>query len=1021
MDTPTQLATQIRFHLENLGESNAHHPFEQLCLGLTRRRIVSNVMPATGPVSGGGDDGRDGESFWTAIADELPNTSLFAALATDQQVVLAVTAQRENVPPKIRGDLAKICDKGSPVDRIVYFTITAVTVSKRHELQAHARENYSVALDIWDAQAISEQLSSHDLFYLAVDYLHVPSSLTPERPVEAVVLPDWYLAVREHWRGQSSCAGTTGELVDLREGLRFSSLNDDARADLPDWLAAAYRLREACSDNLEVLSRIEYEIVIATGFGMNTLRPVDAVLRSYFGRHATRPPDSGVLMDAMTLLRLIEAMQLRRLTAISVADCSAWHVALEETVDSMLTDAEGPNARAHLLSVAAMLAHGPRAMTEEELAGAAPSEAPLMSEIYRALSEAKRYGRPLPSAPVGGGFRDLDKSMACLSELAGLLPSTPLVPIDQLTTMFDITAPLLVDHHNYVKVRQAFDDATVERSGKAAAGDRAQARAVAFLDADRPIQALREIHAAKMNWLYGESAEGAAIMMLLAARVYEELGLPVAAKQYAMSAAAVARESDDPALAALMAQGFILAATYEHKAGQWLTATQTFRIGIWAQAQLAGNPWSFERYPYFLNMLIDQCFIVRTAKSLRPDFLPLIEPVIESTNLNEMLDPMLAEADSIPALGELEVAESADRSGMGRPFSDAGPTRRYTWSALGNLWTVRGPNNRVHVLAAERFVAAAQIALADLVGEDLLLIAGPIDIEVAVSDGPVKQGDVFVDKSKRESAAHLIRLTATEILPLDAGQLEVISAVMQAIATHSLLGRAAFVAVMERTFDRGLPHMLTCVRPYDELVDVHRESFFENLRGLEETFIGPDVPSAPHQASGLTQSFTAPVAGYDAAASLQAIRNRYEQLLPPVRLTVRRLAHDDTFMAVAEELRAQGWKDWHLLTAVVNIVVNARAVACGINMTTSITQADITRFQALMGAEELPTDPETPVHKFSSDSMWFHLANAARSTAQAWGLEARINPIEPQAFLEVLGARFNYWSDDVEHEPIFEP
>jgi hypothetical protein len=83
LDTPTQLATQIRFHLESLGESNAHHPFEQLCLGLTRRRIVSNVMPATGPVAAGGDDGRDGESYWSVVASELPDTSLFTALATD--------------------------------------------------------------------------------------------------------------------------------------------------------------------------------------------------------------------------------------------------------------------------------------------------------------------------------------------------------------------------------------------------------------------------------------------------------------------------------------------------------------------------------------------------------------------------------------------------------------------------------------------------------------------------------------------------------------------------------------------------------------------------------------------------------------------------------------------------------------------------------------------------------------------------------------------------------------------------
>jgi hypothetical protein len=244
LETHTQLATQIRFHLESLGESNAHHPFEQLCLGLTRRRIASNVMPATGPVASGGDDGRDGESYWSIIASELPGTSLFTALATDEDVVLAVTTQRDDIPSKIRNDLAKICTDSAPVDRVIYFTVAPVNTSKRHDFQKQASETYSVALDIWDAQAIADELASHDLFYLAVDYLHLPSSLAPERPETEATLPDWYLEDRTHWRGQRNLAGTAGELVNLREGLRFSALNIEARADLPDWLAAAHRLRE---------------------------------------------------------------------------------------------------------------------------------------------------------------------------------------------------------------------------------------------------------------------------------------------------------------------------------------------------------------------------------------------------------------------------------------------------------------------------------------------------------------------------------------------------------------------------------------------------------------------------------------------------------------------------------------------------------------------------------------------------------------------------------------------------------
>lgn len=1020
METPTQLATQIRFHLESLGESNAHHPFEQLCLGLTRRRIASNVMPATGPVAAGGDGGRDGESYWSIIASELPGTSLFTALATDEDVVLAVTTQRDDIPSKIRNDLAKISKNSAPVDRVIYFTVAPVNISKRHALQKHAKETYSVALDIWDAQAIADELASHDLFYLAVDYLHLPSSLAPERPEAEATLPDWYLEDRTHWRGQRNLAGTVGELVDLREVLRFSALNIEARADLPDWLDAAHRLREAASGDPALLSRIEYELVISTAFGMSTLLPVDPVIRDLFGRQQTEEPDPGVVVDSITLLRLVESMQPRSLTQIDIEESGAWLDNLEQTVDRMLANADGPNSRAQLLCAAAILAHGTASLTAEEMRELDPDTVPDVAEIHRSLSQAKQNGLPLPSAPADGEVRDLDKGMNYLIELADLLPSTPLVPIDEVTMLFDMTAPLLVDHHDYPKVRQALDQATVERAGLAAAGDRAQSRALALLQAKRPVDALREVHAAKMDWLRGESAEGAALMMLLAARVYYDMRLPLAAKQYAMSAASVARANGDPELAVLMARGFMVAATCEHLAGQWLTATQTFRIGIWAQGALAGDPWSFERYPYFHNMLIDQCSILRAARALRPAFLHLIEPVLESTQLNLMTDPILDGVDSIEHADEAKTAEMTDNGGLGRPFSDAGPTRRYTWSAWGNVWTVETPNDRQHVLATERFVAATQIALADLAGEDLLLVPGPITIEVGVARDPVPRSEVFVEQADRGGTAHLVTLTRGGVLDVDAGQLEVTTAAMQAIATQSLLSQAAFVAVMERTFERGLPHMLACVRPYDELVDVHKEAFFDDLRSLDDTYLAPEVPCLPEPAPDLAgQSFEQPAVGYDRAEALRAIASRYETLRAPVRLTLGRLASSEIFMILVGDLRREGWKDWHLLTAVANIVVNKRAVVRGINMTTSISDADVKRFGALMFAEEQSSDPDTPDEAFTADQMWFHLANAGVATARAWGLEVRLSPFVPEAFLSVLGNRFNYWSDDVPHDPLF--
>ena len=318
-------------------------------------------------------------------------------------------------------------------------------------------------------------------------------------------------------------------------------------------------------------------------------------------------------------------------------------------------------------------------------------------------------------------------------------------------------------------------------------------------------------------------------------------------------------------------------------------------------------------------------------------------------------------------------------------------------------------------------MAAAQITLADLAGEDLLLVPGHVRIEVEVSDQPVEPGSVFVAESERGPGAvgHRVLLTRSGGLAVEADQLEVATAALQAIVTQSLLGQPAFVALMERTFERGLPHMLTCVRPYDELVDIHKDSFYDEIREVEGGRIAPDRPRSLPPSAGLHWELPEHAQAYDPAESLDAIGGRYEVLLPPVRMTLPRLAADPAFMDLVASLRAEGWKDWHLLTAVANVVVNARAVHRGLNMSTSITEADVKRFHSLMRKEEQADDPETPLELFTEDAMWFHLGNAATATARRWGLEVRLNLLDPRAFLSVLGDRFNYWADDVDHQPIF--
>ncbi|TDC99441.1 tetratricopeptide repeat protein [Nonomuraea deserti] len=174
MNTPRQSSLLIRFALDTLGERNAHHEFEQLCLDVARLVLVSNLVPATGPVSSGGDQGRDAESFWTSLAAAPSPVSAFARLASTEKVVLACTIQKDRVPAKIRRDLASICGQGSPVQHVLYFTVAPVPVSTRHTLEDEARDVYQVKLDIFDAVALTDLLTRPELYFLAERYLSLP-------------------------------------------------------------------------------------------------------------------------------------------------------------------------------------------------------------------------------------------------------------------------------------------------------------------------------------------------------------------------------------------------------------------------------------------------------------------------------------------------------------------------------------------------------------------------------------------------------------------------------------------------------------------------------------------------------------------------------------------------------------------------------------------------------------------------------------------------------------------------------
>ena len=140
-----QVIQQIRFQLEQLTVRNAHHDFEHLCRHLTRVRICSNIIPSTGPVSAGGDQGRDFETFRTYLRASPITNSTFIGLVSEKPIVFACSLQK-NIIGKIKSDINTIMASGTKVEKICYFCTSDVPIHKRHELQLWAKEKHSVEL-----------------------------------------------------------------------------------------------------------------------------------------------------------------------------------------------------------------------------------------------------------------------------------------------------------------------------------------------------------------------------------------------------------------------------------------------------------------------------------------------------------------------------------------------------------------------------------------------------------------------------------------------------------------------------------------------------------------------------------------------------------------------------------------------------------------------------------------------------------------------------------------------------------
>jgi hypothetical protein len=965
-----QLKSFIRFQLSQLSARNAHHEFENLAFEVARVRVVSNLLPATGPVQAGGDQGRDFESYRTYLASSPLGTSTFATLASDHIVVGACSLQKD-ISDKIKSDLRSIFGSGTRPDHVAYFCEADLPVAKRHDLQKHFQEVHGANLDIFDGQALADLLAERDTFWIAEQFLSIPADEWPEES-----LSEQYQALRRRWITQQEKPQNYAEFLDIKQGLRTATFDDAAKPDLSCWLEL---MRNFVSDGFpdRLIQRARYEISVAELRGRGNLDPALSYVEGFFNHlsNSSRPSE---LMDGAVLCVYVWGAIGHKRTSIPTEDVSRWKVKVEDIIDAALLNPARVIDRCTLLDSKAIL--GPVSFEE-----------------------------PLTSANGAKRFFDL------WGDVVKQIQKTPYYPVRHVAKILEQATLLLGTHPRFRSIADDVDLLVAERAGADAAADLARRRAMAHLDAKRYLRAINELQKAKVDWFSGETMDGSILSMLVISQSLSRLNLNFAARYYAAGALFLALHHEDDSLSHRIGQAFFRLADTFHSAGEGITYIYVLAHALDAHHSVASNPHDWYEHPHVQASFAQATALRAIARRLDPSILPFIDRAISCWPLPQSEQRGFIDLSEQPPWSTMtrEDVETQVAEELGlHPFGDIGP-RAAVWSALGVVWTVKGAPTQECWLAVSELAAVLQLAHVEFGDADLVVVPSDVTVQVEVQN--VASFDVrqLPDNGK---------LSWTVIMPAEYARsadndqgLELAAVAIMILGQATALPFERFKELAEERFKRGMSSRFFSVRPIREPLKFvqPKEVPFSLLANTTRRELSISItPVEPHELEW--PSSTGP--GYSKELAVEILNNRYNTTLPAIALTLPRLMAENRCRGIVEELRREGFLDWQILNLIASMVAQYQVQAQFPGRDPRELAKEI---QERIYRAESTTDPKFDLSFFTAETVKIQKKFVAMAALKTWGLEIHRRTPNFEATKKLLDVRYGHSSDDIPHDDPF--
>ncbi|MBD8548258.1 hypothetical protein [Sphingomonas sp. CFBP 8760] len=965
-----QLRQYIRFQLEQMSPRNEHHLFEELAFELARQTVSRRLIPATGPVQAGGDQGRDFESFRSHIANGRTPSGVAAGIDGDSVLVFGCTLDKK-LEGKIRGDIGTMCSGDPKPDAIYYYAGPDLAVAKRHKLQAWCRREHGAELEIFDGQAIASLLAEPEHFWIAEQFLAVPAEMYP--PIEA---DGEYARLKDRWFDAVREIANQADLIEVKRGLRKATFTPEFRPDLGRWLTLMEGI--ARSQEGAIQRKALYEIAVAHLRGRGQLDPVEWALDRFFESFAGEAdPDPTDVEDATVLASYVSSACRQGDYSAPLEKALAWTKQARVAIDRALAGDLATGSRFRLLLV--------RGHLDFDAATAADT----------------------------GDVR-AERLLTHWELAMNLAAESPFADADALATLLEMVVPVIGEHPRFRALADRVDDVVAERGGKAAAADQARRRALGYLQADRLTSAIDQLQRVKEGWFTSENMHGSVLAMLQLAQAYLTLNLPLAARYYAAAAFyAIGHHTRDGLRPMISHAAFLYANTYLLN-GEGLTYMAAAGRAAELHLSFSADPEDLEKQDEFSAAIAQSSQMRAMIATMAPALLPHADAILDGWTIDSAYGRSIREMSgkkpwSAMSVREVE-AKLAEQTGQGL-FNDLGDTLRFQWHALGIDWSIEADaGSRIH---AERIGAALQIALVDLSDEDLLIIPGDVHVRVEIG--------VTSESTMQQQPDNGV-LTFVITLPASGEAGDETARTMAMVSTMILQATAmpfeAYRAVLETKMKRGLTARAFWVQPAGQLLSDVRTLLVGGLPDLTAES-QPNLAEPPPLAHPDLAWRDGPAPGYSARLARIALQNRYSRTAVVAREVVPQLMVNPTSRRAIDEQHRSGVPDWQLINAIYSIVLNASVEEESRETPLHDLPVHIGVMRRAMERLEAGQIPDVDPAAFTADALQFQMDLNVLATLKGWGLELHRQTPDADAVRRFLDARYNGSTDDIPHENHF--